>query len=119
MRRELQVVLRKVNEIPIDDLPTLLGELEQVRYTAIARLIEPTNPSPPEPDRLMPVEQAASRLGVSKDFLYRHADEYPFTRRIGSSLRFSSVGIDRFIGADSGVESRRKGNKRIPPSRFR
>ena len=119
MRQDLQVVLRAVKEALVEDLPALLAELEQVRYTAIARLMGQASPSPREPDHLVAVEEAANRLGISTDYLYRHADEYPFTRRIGSSLRFSSVGIDRFIGADSGVESRRKGNKRIPPSRFR
>jgi hypothetical protein len=38
MRQELQVVLRAVREVATEDLPALLGELEQVRYTAIARL---------------------------------------------------------------------------------
>jgi|GEM_PF-1166867 predicted DNA-binding transcriptional regulator AlpA len=119
MRQELQVVLRAVREVPTEDLPALLGELEQVRYTAIARLSGPASPSPRENDRLASVEEAAGRLGISTDYLYRHADEYPFTRRIGSRLLFSSSGIDQFIGPDTGVENRRKGNRRPSPSRLR
>lgn len=119
MRQELQVVLRAVRETSIEDLPALLGELEQVRYTAIARLMGQASPSPREHDHLVAVEEAASRLGISTDYLYRHADEYPFTRRIGGRLLFSNAGLDLFIGADSGVDSRNKRNKRTPASRFR
>src|SRR5215470_16577978 len=43
-----------------------------------------------EPDRLLTVEQAAERLRVSSDWLYRHADQLPFTIRVGTRhLRFS------------------------------
>ncbi len=49
-------------------------------------------------DKLLTVEEAAERLNVSEDWLYRHAKEFPFsiwlTRR---KLRFSSKGIDRYI----------------------
>jgi predicted DNA-binding transcriptional regulator AlpA len=102
-----------------EDLPALLGELEQVRYTAIARLSGPASPSPREHDCLVPVEEAADRLGISTDYLYRHADDYPFTRRIGSRLLFSSAGIDQFIQSDTGRESRYRGNKRPSASRLR
>ena len=43
------------------------------------------------------VEEAARKLGKSKDHLYRHAGDYPFTVRDGSSLRFSEQGIEKFI----------------------
>jgi predicted DNA-binding transcriptional regulator AlpA len=50
-----------------------------------------------EPDRLLDVTTAASRLGVSRDWLYHHARQLPFTVRNGRLLRFSSHGIDRYI----------------------
>lgn len=111
MRQELQVVLRAVSAMPTEDIPALLGELEQVRYTAIARLSGQTCPSPRESDRLISVGEAADRLGISTDYLYRHADEYPFTQRIGSRLLFSIAGIERFIQSRTGSESRSKRNK--------
>jgi excisionase family DNA binding protein len=43
------------------------------------------------------VNAAAERLGVSTDYLYRHQDEFPFTRRIGRKLLFSSLGIDAYL----------------------
>ena len=48
-------------------------------------------------DRLLTVEEAAPKLGTSVDHLYRHAKNYPFTVRNGRALRFSEVGIERFI----------------------
>jgi excisionase family DNA binding protein len=48
-------------------------------------------------DSLIPIKQAAERLGVSVDYLYRNSDSLPFTRRAGRKLLFSSAGIDAYI----------------------
>ena len=53
-------------------------------------------------DRLLDVEEAAQRLGTSTDYLYRHSGKFPFTVRIGSRLRFSARGIERFIRTRQG-----------------
>ncbi len=59
-----------------------------------------------EPDRLLDVAAAAERLGASKDWLYHHARQLPFTVRQGRLLRFSSHGIDRYIKNRQGRSSR-------------
>ena len=42
--------------------------------------------------------EAAQRLGTSEDWLYRHAAELPFTKRLSErQLRFSSAGIEQYI----------------------
>src|SRR5213595_2340784 len=46
-------------------------------------------------DRLLTVAEAAERLACSKDWLYRH--RLPFAVRNGRQLRFSAVGLDRYI----------------------
>jgi predicted DNA-binding transcriptional regulator AlpA len=53
----------------------------------------------PEPeDRLLAVQEAAPILGVTVDWLYRHADEFRFTVRPGAGqLRFSSIGIQDYL----------------------
>ena len=112
MRDELQAVLLAAQQVPADQLPQLLGELEEVRCTAIARLSAPA-PTQPE-DYLLDVEAAAHRLGVSKDYLYRHGSDFPFTRRIGRKLLFSSLGIDRHIRQQSSLTARRHGNMLAP-----
>jgi predicted DNA-binding transcriptional regulator AlpA len=53
-------------------------------------------------DRLLDVKEAAQRLGTSTDYLYRHGRTLPFTVRVGSRLRFSSRGIDRYIRVRQG-----------------
>jgi predicted DNA-binding transcriptional regulator AlpA len=55
-----------------------------------------------EPDSLLAVAAAATRLGVSRDWLYHHARHLPFVVRQGRLLRFSSRGIDRYIKARQG-----------------
>ena len=48
-------------------------------------------------DRLLAVNQAAEKLGVKADWLYRHHRDYGFTVRHGKLLRFSEIGIDEYI----------------------
>jgi len=51
-----------------------------------------------EGDKLLTAEKAAEFLSVSPDWLYRHANKLPFTRKLGSKmLRFSSQGIQKYL----------------------
>jgi len=51
-----------------------------------------------QPDRLLKVREAATRLGVSARYLYGHADELPFTKRLSpKALRFSEQGLERWL----------------------
>ena len=95
MRAELQDLLIAAKELPPEQLPRLLGELEEIRCTALARLSAPA-PAQTQ-DQLLDVDGAAQRLGVSRDYLYRHHAELPFTRRMGKALRFSACGVDRYL----------------------
>ena len=94
MRTELEIVLLAANELPNDQLPLLLGEIEQVRCTALARLTS-APVAPQESDELLNVIAAAGRLGTSTDYLYRHHRDFPFTRRLGRKLLFSAAGIEK------------------------
>jgi excisionase family DNA binding protein len=105
MRAELEDALAAVLSLPPDQLPRLLGDLEELRCTAMARLTAPT--AVQRPDELLTIEQATERLGVSVDFLYRNHSRLPFTRRMGRSLRFSSLGIDEYIKRTGAVTPRR------------
>jgi excisionase family DNA binding protein len=95
VRAELQSVLDSLQTTPPERLPELLGELEVVRTTALLRLSAPS--CAPAHDELLSVEEAAERLGMSTDYIYRHAGKLPFARRMGRNVRFSSLGIDRYI----------------------
>ena len=96
MRNALQLVLNAARDLPAEELPSLIGELEVVKATAWARLTSPT-PTQSDHDQLLSVPEAARRLGVSEDYLYTHHREYAFTRRQGRKLLFSALGIDKFI----------------------
>ena len=88
-------ILKAARELPADELPDFIGQLEAAKATAWARL---SAPAPQQHDELLDVGAAAQRLGISEDYLYRHSEEYPFTRRQGRKLlRFSALGIDRYI----------------------
>ena len=90
-------MLRLAQVLPAEQLPQFLGELEEVRCTAIARL-STSGPVPATaPDELLPIEEACRRLGMGKDYLYRNSKDFPFTRRMGRRLLFSSRGIEKHI----------------------
>jgi excisionase family DNA binding protein len=97
LRQEFQFLLRAAREFPANELPSLLGDIEVIRYTALARLSAPVCSFSGQPDQLVSITEAARRLNVSRDYLYRHWKEMPFTRRMGRRLLFSSSGIERHI----------------------
>ena len=100
MRAELQQALVVAKQLAPEELPRLIGELEEIRCTALARLSALVSVAP-QKDELLDVTEAASRLGISKDYLYRHHNRFPFTRRMGRGLRFSALGIEKYIKMSS------------------
>jgi hypothetical protein len=94
-------LLRAARELPAEDLPDLIGQLEAAKAAAWARLTIPVA-APAVHDELLSAEVAAERLGVSKDYLYRHHSQYPFTRRQGRKVLFSALGIDKHIHQNKG-----------------
>jgi hypothetical protein len=94
MRHELEAALRLARDLNRDELPKLLGELEEVRATAQARLATP--PAPAQPDQWVGIEEAAAMLSVSTDYLYHNHERYPFVRRMGKRLLFSQAGIEKY-----------------------
>jgi predicted DNA-binding transcriptional regulator AlpA len=89
-----------VEETPAPELPQLIGELEAARAAAWARLTAPAADKPSDvaghEARNLDIAQAAKRLGISRDWLYRHASELPFALRIGRRLVFDSVALERW-----------------------
>lgn len=101
-------LLRFAQELPVGELPRLLGDIEEVRATAQARLNSGAAVLPSGPDRLMTVGEAKDRLGVSADYLYRNNGRLPFTVRMGRKLLFSEAGIERYLRQQSSVTARRQ-----------
>ena len=87
-------------EVSPQEVPALLGGLERVRAALWARMMSASSDgygrAHAAEDRLLTVEEAAGKLGVSPDWLYRR--RLPFTVRLGPrQLRFSAQGIERYI----------------------
>jgi hypothetical protein len=113
MQDDLQRFLTTALQSDREELPRLLGELETARYTLLQRLTAPAPLQSPGPDELVDVETAAKRLNVTKDHLYRHSGDYPFTVRIANKVRFSALGIDEWVR-----EQRGAGNSNINRNGF-
>ena len=51
-------------------------------------------------DHLLDAEEAAKTLAVSPDWLYRHANKLPFTRKLAPKmLRFSYLGLQKWLAS--------------------
>src|SRR5262245_28216320 len=83
-------------------LPVVLAALATLQGRAVARLATapPVSPAPSALETYLDVRSAAARLGLSPDWLYRHAARLPFTRRVGRrTLRFDPVALDRWMAS--------------------
>jgi len=43
------------------------------------------------------VREASKRLHVSQSYLYRHAERFPFLRKEGRKILFSSNGLELYL----------------------
>lgn len=93
-----------IESLTAEGVASARGELARLDSLLLARLMNASgalSPSPPT-DRRLNVEEAAAKLGTSKDWLYRHAGTLPFTVRIGRGVGFSEAGIERYLRQRSG-----------------
>ena len=97
MRREFESILDLAKTLPAEELPCFLGQLEEIRLTAHARLTTPATAAK-SGEEWLTVDQVADRLGgKSHDYVYRHAKDWPFTRKLGNGYLFSASGLDAFL----------------------
>ena len=88
----------RVATVPPGRIPALLSQLSALQGAMAARLISADRDEPMSgEDTLLTVDQAAERLGVSTDWLFRRSRTLPFVVRLGRHLRFSNRGIDRYL----------------------
>ncbi len=99
--RRLVELKEEIGDLSPQEIPAILGALEELKAAAWAQLLAPTNGRNPSgikaADELLNVQEAARRLELSPDYLYRHSSQLPFTVRIGRRVRFSAQGIERYI----------------------
>ena len=98
-KTRLEDAVKDPEGVPAEEAPRILAQLGGVVMAIAAKLplawVSSKN-SELEEDRLLTVEEAAQRLGCSKDYLYRNAKQLPFTVRQGRMVRFSLRGIERY-----------------------
>jgi predicted DNA-binding transcriptional regulator AlpA len=89
--------------IPPEEIPELLGALEELKARLWSRLAAPSLPprateAPRQRDRLLNAREAGERIGVNAKWMYSHADTLPFTHRLGKrTLRFSEFGLAQWM----------------------
>jgi excisionase family DNA binding protein len=88
----------RIASVDPNHLPALLAQLSAVQASVAARLVSTARDAAGDAqEALLTIEQAADRLGVSRDWLYRRTKRLPFVVRVGRHVRFSANGIDRYI----------------------
>ena len=84
-----------------NNTPTLLGEalLEAIRQAVREEIRAVLSMNGHHGgDHLLDAEEASKMLCVSEDWLYRHSNKLPFTRKLAPKmLRFSYQGIQKYL----------------------
>jgi hypothetical protein len=92
----------RISALPKDVIADLRGQIAKLDTLLLSRLLSgEQHQAGADGDRLLTASEAASKLGLTKDALYRN--EYPFIVRVGSRRRFSEKGIEKFIRNRTGM----------------
>ena len=90
----------RVEQASPTELPALIGQLEQAKAHAWARLHLPVVAPVHEPGgeaRMVGIEEAATYLRMSVSWTYRNAASIPLATKIGGRWRFSTRGLDKYL----------------------
>jgi excisionase family DNA binding protein len=88
----------RLSELNPEHIPALLTQLSAMQASMAARLVATNDGAKHDSEEtLLTVDEAAQRLGVSPDWLYRRTNALPFVVRVGRHVRFSAKGIERYI----------------------
>ena len=87
---------QRLGELDPEHARRLLIEISTIQPLLIARALA-AGGTMGASDRLLKIDEAATRMGQSPDWLYRHAGRLPFTVRQGRGLRFSERGLTAYI----------------------
>lgn len=81
-------------EVPLAEVPDLIGELARAQALAESRLRSRAEKTehPSEPGRILTAREAAEMLGMSVQYVYRHKSELG-AYRLGSSVRFTRSSV--------------------------
>jgi hypothetical protein len=90
-----------IQSAPPAELPAIIGQVEAIKAEAFVRLATPAQPEPstPEPDRFLTVEDVVARMGqgTTSKWVRAHASELGLVRMTGRRLRFSEQKLARIL----------------------
>ncbi len=99
---------RKVDDLDIESIPSLVVKLSAVLVALGGRMAseplqERDHPDPEEPireERWITAEEAASITGLSKRWFYMHWKDLPFARKPSKKIvRFEAQGLHRWLAS--------------------
>jgi hypothetical protein len=93
-----------LGNIPLDDLPYLMGELERIRAMAHLRLSSWRNKIAVAQEEsraptYLTVKEVSTRFHVSERWLYRHKTQMPHSQPSRKVLLFPELAITRWFAA--------------------
>jgi excisionase family DNA binding protein len=96
----LEAIRQAIHEGRPEDLPGLAAVLSALTTEATLAVagrlaVASRNPQPALPDENLSAPEAARRLGVSLDWVYKNAKQLPSVR-IGRRLLFPARGLERW-----------------------
>jgi predicted DNA-binding transcriptional regulator AlpA len=75
-----------------------VDQIRTVVREEIAAALSNSAEHPAEKENLLTPDKAAAILGVDKKWLYRHAKQLPFTRKLSrKAMRFNEAGLRRWM----------------------
>ena len=94
----LDVWVRRVTDAEAINATALVGDVMRPMIQEARNLDEPSTRSGTKWDRHISVAEAADRIGMSRRWIYRHADTLSFIRRNGSrTVRCSERALERWM----------------------
>ena len=97
------VLAETIERATPEQCPLFMGQLEQLKASLWLRMTIGTGKAlQSQPDRLLTADEVATRLNVTKGFVYRNARSYPFVIRQGRYVRFSNNGLEQYIRKHQG-----------------
>jgi len=75
----------------------LLAQIAPLQTALLARVLGSVNRQSDAIDRCISVETTAARLGVSRQWIYKHRATLPFVRQIGSRIRCREAGVTAWL----------------------
>ena len=89
----------RVSALPLEAVPTIRGELAKLDTLLLMRvaMAQSNGQAQPDGDRLLSAKEVAGRMGMSLDYVYKNASEFPFAVKEGRRVLFSECGLEQYL----------------------